>query len=239
MLAGLALSQAGIAMAYVLPHLPWIGSRVDQHEHAASAQVTFRFNTFIALALADRLVGAPGAVLIALLVGICVPLVNVGAVWPMVRHAQRGLVRELMRNPLIIGTVLGLAANQLGFTMPTWLEPAATRIGATALGLGLMAAGAGLQVGRMLDSRILSVGLLSIRHLWLPLVAWLLSGWLDLPTDQRTVLLIFSAMPTASSCYVLTVRMGYDGAYTAALVTLSTLLGILSVPFALGVLRAM
>jgi len=238
-LAGPVLSLAGIAMAYVLPHLPWIGSRVDQHEHAASAQVTFRFNTFIALALADRLVGAPGAVLIALLVGICVPLVNVGAVWPMVRHAQRGLVRELMRNPLIIGTVLGLAANQLGFTMPTWLEPAVTRIGATALGLGLMAAGAGLQVGRMLDSRILSVGLLSIRHLWLPLVAWLLSGWLDLPTDQRTVLLIFSAMPTASSCYVLTVRMGYDGAYTAALVTLSTLLGILSVPFALGVLQAM
>ena len=56
---------------------------------------------------------------------------------------------------------------------------------------------------------------------------------------KRQVLLIFSAMPTASSCYVLTVRMGYDGAYTAGLVTLSTLLGMLSVPFAMGVLRAL
>ncbi len=238
-LAGLALNLTGIGLAYVLPHLPWIGSRVDRREHAASAQVAFRFNTFIALALADRLVGAPGTVLIAVLIGVSVPLLNVGAVWPMARHAQRGLVRELVHNPLIISTVLGLAANLLGLAMPAWLEPAASRIGATALGLGLMAAGAGLQIGRMLDSRTLTVGLLSIRHLWLPLVAWLLAHLLDLPTDQRTVLLIFSAMPTASSCYVLTVRMGYDGAYTAGLVTLSTLLGMLSVPFAMGVLRAL
>jgi len=54
---------------------------------------------------------------------------------------------------------------------------------------------------------------------------------------QSTMLLAFSALPTASSCYVLAVRMGYDGAYVAGLVTLSTLLGMVSLPFALGVLR--
>ncbi len=31
--------------------------------------------------------------------------------------------------------------------------------------------------------------------------------------------------------------MGYDGAYVAGLVSLSTLLGMVSLPFALGVLR--
>jgi hypothetical protein len=31
--------------------------------------------------------------------------------------------------------------------------------------------------------------------------------------------------------------MGYDGAYVAALVTVSTVLGMLSLPLALGVLR--
>jgi malonate transporter and related proteins len=53
---------------------------------------------------------------------------------------------------------------------------------------------------------------------------------------QATVLLLFSALPTASSCYVLASRMGYNGALVAALVTLSTVLGMLSLPFALGVL---
>jgi malonate transporter len=47
----------------------------------------------------------------------------------------------------------------------------------------------------------------------------------------------FRALPTASSCYVLAARMGYDGAYVAGLVTLSTLLGMLSLPLALGFLR--
>jgi predicted permease len=51
------------------------------------------------------------------------------------------------------------------------------------------------------------------------------------------VLLSFSALPTASSAYVLAARMGYNGAYVAGLVTLSTLLGLVSLPFALGVLR--
>jgi hypothetical protein len=33
--------------------------------------------------------------------------------------------------------------------------------------------------------------------------------------------------------------MGYDGAYVAGLVTLSTLLGMLSLPFALGTLKGL
>ena len=106
-LAGWALCLGGIGMAYVLPHLPWIGARVDRREHAAGAQVAFRFNTFIALALADRVLGPQGTLLIAVLIGVCVPLLNIGAVWPMARHAQRGLLGELVRNPLIIGTVTG------------------------------------------------------------------------------------------------------------------------------------
>lgn len=237
-LAGWALCLSGIAMAYVLPYLPWLGPHVDRREHAASAQVAFRFNTFIALALADRVVGTQGTVLIAVLIGVCVPLLNVGAVWPMARHAERGLFGELARNPLIIGTVAGLGANLLGFSMPSWLVPTADRIGAAALAMGLLAAGAGLQPGRLRGDKALSVALLSIRHLWLPLMAWLLAQMFALDAAQTTTLLIFSALPTASSCYVLAVRMGYDGGYTAALVTVSTLLGMVSLPFVLGVLRA-
>ena len=58
-----------------------------------------------------------------------------------------------------------------------------------------------------------------------------------LDAAQTSVLLAFSALPTASSCYVLAARMGYDGALVAGLVTLSTMLGMASLPFALGVLR--
>ena len=235
--AGLLLGLCGIALAYSLPYLPWLGKRIDRREHAASAQIAFRFNSFIGLALAERLAGSEGLLLIAVLIGVCVPLFNVAAVWPMVRHAQRGFLRELVRNPLILATAGGLIANLLGFALPVWLDPTVTRIGAASLALGLMAAGAGMQFGHLAQAKTLAVAVLSIRHLLLPLLALGLSRGLGLSPAQSTVLLAFSALPTSSSAYVLAARMGYNGAYVAGLVTLSTMLGVLSLPFALGLLR--
>ena len=235
--AGLLMGVAGIAMAYSLPYLPWLGTRIDKSDHAASAQVAFRFNSFIGLALAERLAGPEGLLMIAVLIGVCVPLFNVAAVWPMARHAQSGFFRELLRNPLIVATATGLAANLLGFTMPVWLEPTVTRIGAASLPLGLMAAGAGMQLGHLSQAKTLAVAVLSIRHLVLPIVALGLSTLFNLSLPQSTILLAFSALPTASSAYVLAARMGYNGGYVAGLVTMSTLLGVLSLPFALSLLR--
>ena len=235
--AGVLTGLVAIGLSYSIPYWPWAGRHVDRRDHAASAQVAFRFNSFIALALADRLAGPKGLLLIAVLIGVCVPMFNIAAVWPMVRHAQRGFAREILRNPLIIATSCGLVANLLGLFIPIWLEPAVTRIGAASLALGLMAAGAGMQLGSLSSGKVLAVAVLSIRHFVLPLVAFGLALLFKLDSTQTTVLLAFSALPTASSCYVLAARMGYNGSYVAGLVTLSTLLGIVSLPFGLGVLR--
>lgn len=235
--AGLAMGVSGIALAYALPWLPFIGRHIDARQHAASAQVAFRFNSFIGLALAERLAGSEGLLLIAVLIGFCVPLFNVGAVWPMARHAQRSFGRELVRNPLIIATVCGLLANLMGLRIPVWVEPTISRIGAASLALGLMAAGAGLQFSSLARAKTLAVSILVIRHFLIPLIALGLSHAFGLSPVQTTILLAFSALPTASSCYVLATRMGYDGAFVAGLVTLSTVLGVASLTFALGVLR--
>jgi predicted permease len=235
--AGWALGLGGIALAYSIPYWPGLKNHVALRQHAASAQIAFRFNSFIGLALAERLAGGPGLLVIALLIGVSVPLMNVGAVWPMARHGQRGFLGELVRNPLIIGTASGLLANLAGLTIPAWAEPTVTRIGGASLALGLMAAGAGMQLSALNHAKLLGVAVLAIRHLLMPLLALLLCHLFGLNPVQATILLLFSALPTASSCYVLAVRMGYDGAYVAALVTLSTVLGMVSLPLALGVLR--
>jgi malonate transporter len=235
--AGLALGLTGIALAYLVPHLPGLRARIAAREHAGAAQVAFRFNSYIALALAERLAGPQGLLTIAILIGVCVPLLNVGAVWPMARHSNTGFLRALVRNPLIIATALGLACNFAGLRIPAWLEPTVTRVGGASLPLGLMAAGAGMQLAHLAQQKALTASLLAIRHLLLPVAAALLALAFRLDPVQAAILLAFSALPTASSCYVLAARMGYNGAYVAGLVTLSTLLGMASLPFALGVLR--
>jgi len=235
--AGLSLGVCAIALSYSLPYWPILGKRLDRRDHAASAQVGFRFNSFIALALAERLAGPEGLLMISVLIGVCVPTFNVGAVWPMARQAKIGFLRELTRNPLIIATASGLIANLMGFHMPVWLEPAVSRIGAASLALGLMAAGAGMQLSTLRQGKLLGMSVLTVKHLLTPLLAVLMARLFQLNPMQSMILLAFSALPTASTCYVLAARMGYNGPYVAGLVTLSTLMGMLSLPFALGVLR--
>ena len=235
--AGLSLGVCAIALSYSLPYWPILGKRLDKRDHAASAQVGFRFNSFIALALAERLAGPEGLLLISVLIGFCVPLFNIGAVWPMARHANTGFLRELVRNPLIIATSSGLAFNLMGFSIPACLDPSVSRIGAASLALGLMAAGAGMELRTLRQGKLLAVSVLMVKHLLLPLIALGMSKLFGLTDMQTTILLAFSALPTASTCYVLAARMGYNGPYVAGLVTLSTLSGMLSLPFALGVLR--
>ena len=236
-MAGLILGFCSISITYALPKLPFLRQYIDVRLHAASAQVGFRFNSFIALALAERIAGPQALLLIAVLIGVCVPMFNVAAVWPMARHSQRSFGRELIRNPLILATASGLLANLVGLQVPSWTEPTLQRIGAASLALGLMTAGAGMYFGDLIKAKTLAISLLTIRHLITPILALGLARAFSLDPTQTTVLLAFSALPTATNCYVLATRMGYNGAFVAGLVTLSTVLGMLSLPFALGVLR--
>jgi malonate transporter and related proteins len=234
--AAVCLVCAIIVLTYSFQFFPGI----DKADYASSAQVAFRFNAFIALALAERLAGREGVLMISLLIGVCVPICNIGAVWPMAKNSGVGIVTALTRNPLVIATAGGLIANGLGITVPSWAEVTVTRIGQGALALGLLAAGAGLQLGSVFNSpskRWMGVGVLTVRHCLAPLLALAMIRLFNLPPTQATVLLVYSALPTAGSCYVLASKMGYDGAFVAGLITISTALGAISLPFALELLR--
>ena len=232
--AALAVTLVGVALAYAVRLAPGVDARL----HASGAQVAFRFNSYVALALADRLGGAAGVAWMAVIVSVCVPACNVAAVWPLARQGGHGYLRELARNPLIIATVSGLVFNLLGLRLPELAATTLSRIGAAALPLGLMAVGAGLQMGALREAPRLAGALLAIRHLVLPAVAVAAVLGLGLPAIQSAVVVAFAALPTASSAYVLAVRMGGAGGFVAGLVTVSTLAGMLSLPVALGVLRA-
>jgi predicted permease len=232
-IAGAAMLLIGIGLSY----LAFWSRKADRRCVASGVQTAFRFNSYIALAVADRVGGPPAVSLVAVLIAVGVPLCNVAAVWALARHAQSNVWRELLRNPLLIATVAGLTVHSLGLSLPEPIVPALDRLGHASIALGLMTVGAGLQWRGL--HRELPVGLwfLSIRHLLLPLSAMALAWAFALPPLQASVLVLFAAMPTASSAYVLAARMGGDGPYVAGLVSLSTVLGAFSIPVFLAVMQ--
>ena len=229
---GLGITAVGVALAYALRYAPGVNPLM----HASGAQTAFRFNSYVALALAERIAGPQGLAWLALLVAVCVPVINVAAVLPLARHGGHSLLKELARNPLILATLAGLLTNLAGLKLPDLATVTLSRMGAAALPLGLMAVGSGLRLGALREAPYLAAGLLAIRHAVLPLTAIALVIALQLPPLQQAVIVAFAAMPTAGSAYVLAVRMGGHGAYVAGLVTLSTLLAMAGLPAALGLL---
>ncbi len=229
--AGVGTVLCGIALAYAIKRWPGVDARL----HASGAQTAFRFNSYIALALAERLGGVDMLALMALLLALCVPICNIAAAWPLARHGGHHYGRELLRNPLILGTLAGLLFNLAGLHLPEAIGITLHRIGLAAIPLGLMAVGAGLKLGGLQAAPALAAAFLGIRHVALPLIALGLSVWLRLPPAQHAVVLAFAALPTASSAYVLATRMGGHGPFVAGLVTLSTLLGMVSVPVWLAI----
>ena len=232
--AGWIIVGSGVLLAYAARRFPG----VDPLLHASGAQTAFRFNSYVALALAERLAGAAGLAWMALLVSVCVPLCNVAAVWPLARHGGHGYLRELARNPLILSTVAGLIGNLMGLKLPEVVSTTLSRVGGAALPLGLMAVGAGLQMGALREAPRLAAGFMAIRHLALPAVAFGVVIALQIPPAQQAVVVAFAAMPTASSAYVLATRMGGHGGYVAGLVTLSTLIAMPALPLTLALLKS-
>ncbi|MFC3627468.1 AEC family transporter [Vogesella amnigena] len=211
--------------------------RLPQPAFAAGNQGAYRFNSYVAFAVMGALAGEPGIATIALLCGAMVPVVNVLAVWQLAHGSGRGMAHELIRNPIIWGICSGLAANVSGLTIPAPLFSSISHLADAALPLGLITVGAGL---RFASLRHFAGPLLywnSIKLLAAPLIALFAANLLALDGIYRQALLVMSMLPTATSAYILAVRMQGDGKLAAAVVTTSTLAAMLTMPALLSWLR--
>lgn len=224
-------ATALVILAGVL--LSWVGGwllRAPALALASTAQCGYRFNTYIGLALAASLGGAAGQTTMALIVGFAVPLANFAAVSGLARHGNNGLVRELLRNPLLIATLLGLAGNLAGLHLPGPVDTVLARLGTASLALGILCVGASLswQGGR--GHGALITWTVIVKLLLLPVAAITAAAVVSLPDDQARILLLFAALPTASAAYVLAMRMGGDGRLVALVISLGTLLSAVTLP---------
>jgi len=211
---------------------------------ASQYQCAFRFNSYIGLAVAGTLYGVPGIAAMGIVVGLMVPQANTAAVWMLARHGEAGVWRELAKNPLILATLAGVAANLAGFEPPVVLLNFLGRLAEAAIALGLLAVGAGLRIvgagspcvpgtplrGQVTATHAAAGYLLVVKLVAMPAMALILIRWFGLAGIHADIALIFAALPASSSAYILAQRMGGDGARVAWLISASTLIGMLSLP---------
>lgn len=221
----------GMVLGLALRRLP-----ISPLSFASQYQCAFRFNSYIGLAIAGSLHGTAGIAAMGILVGLMVPPANMAAVWMLARHGEAGVWRELARNPLIWATLSGIAANAAGLQPPVVVLKFLGRLSEAAIVLGLLAVGAGLRTagGGGNAQRLAAAYLLTVKLVVMPLAALLVVRGLELRGVHADVVLVFAALPPASSAYILAQRMGGDGPRVAWLISAGTLLGMVSLPLVLS-----
>jgi len=220
----LAATVAGVLLGWLAKPLFRAGPMIFE----SGVQTAFRFNSYIALAAASRL-DASQAATMALIIGFAVPLTNMASVHALVRQ-NGGLLRELLKNPLLLATLAGVSFNLLGLHLPEVAGVMLSRLGNASLALGLIAVGAGLRLNGLHASKGIAAYFMFIKLAAVPAVAYGLGRWLDLPHAQLQLVVLFAALPTASSAYVLAVRMGGNGPLVAFLISAGTVISMLTLP---------
>ena len=198
---------------------------------ASLFQCGYRFNSYIALAVAGMLFGSPGIATMGLIVGAAVPLANLVSVWMLARHGEVGLWREVARNPLIWGTAAGFILNLAGFVPPPPLQAFLGRLADASIALGLITVGAALRLDGTAGGRAACpLWLLAVKLLALPVIAAVVGRLAGADGLNYQVVVLFAALPTASSAYILAMRMGGDGRSVAWLISATTLGSMLTLP---------
>jgi malonate transporter and related proteins len=227
-----AAAAFGLVAARAAGYAPPVASSV--------VQGACRFNTFVALAIAEALHGTAGLQLAVLAAALLVPVVNVTIVVLltfMLGQGGGGLVRrslrDLARNPLILSIALALVANLGGLGGLPVIDDTAAILGAAALPVMLLCVGANLRVAGMRAAApplaLAAVGKLAVFPLaMLAVLALVPPGAL-----AAQVALIYGALPTGVAAYTLARAMGGDAPLMAAIITVQTLLAFVTIPLTL------
>ncbi|MEB0163996.1 AEC family transporter, partial [Glaciimonas sp. CA11.2] len=112
-----------------------------------------------------------------------------------------------------------------------------SRLGNAALAIGLLLVGAGLRLTGVRQAKLMTGFFLTVKLLALPAAALILGRWVGLGALQLQIVVLFCALPTASSAYILAARLGGNGPLVAFLVSAGTVLSALTLPLWLGLLH--
>ncbi|MFA6119799.1 MAG: AEC family transporter [Sideroxydans sp.] len=217
---------AGIALGYLAK---WMFHAPDK-VFSATFQSSFRFNSYVGLAIAGGIHGNDGLAAIGLLMGFMVPVANVASVLMLARHSESHWLKEILLNPLILATAGGIAFSLSGLHLPQMFDKTLSLLSQASLPMGLIAVGAGLRVqGLHSHQGTLWYGV-AVKLLALPAIAWGFGLWFGLTSVYLHIAVLMAALPVSTVAYVLAKRMGADGDTIAAQIMLSTLLSVVTLP---------
>ncbi|MGC6412851.1 MAG: AEC family transporter [Candidatus Puniceispirillaceae bacterium] len=217
--------------------LIWIAGRqfrLNNADLSSLLQGAFRHNGFMALSIIAGLYGPKAVELGTLCLATLVPVSNVMSVAILIylnkRHEgmdlRRLLLKELIRNPLIISIAAGLAAKYMPADLPIFILDTTELLGRGALPALLLAIGAGVHLSAFRSAwRALLLSALAKAVIFPGLMVGS-AMVMGLDGLSLIIIMIVGVMPTAVSSYPLARELGGNAKLMAEILSLQTVLSV-------------
>ncbi|MDF2919545.1 MAG: putative permease [Microbacterium sp.] len=148
------------------------------------------------------------------------------------------ILRQTAKNPMLIGSALGVLVAVLGIDLPPIVFDPLHLIAGACVPVLLMSYGMSLygqrvltEPGRRLDVIIAS----ALKLVAMPALAWLVATWFGMPADQVFIVVVLAALPTAQNVFNFAQRYGVGEILSRDVVFISTI-GCLPVLFTVALL---
>src|SRR5215510_2821850 len=235
---GGALLLAALMMSLLCLALRPLFSRwnIDGPAFTSIFQGATRWQTFVALAVASNLFGHTGLALASVAMVAIIPLVNVFSVAVLAHYASpekqsfRAIVMTVAQNPLIWACVIGLVVNVTHLPLPKVWHDVAEALGRSSLGIGLLVTGAGLHLEGLFRPSLAASIAVFLKLVLMPVLGIALALSFGITGSSLVIVAVCSAVPCASSAYVLARQMGGDAPLLAQIITLQTILAAITMP---------
>lgn len=212
----------------------------EKASHGAFVQGCFRGNyAIIGLPLIANILGPSNSGRGAVITTFIVPLYNILAVFVLTNKNGKesghieGTIKNIVKNPLIIGILLGIPFSVLSISLPSFINTAIDYTANLATPLALLAIGAVIEFKQPLGKIKLAVIASIFKIVLIPIIFIAIAISLGMRGENLTVLFVLYAAPTAVSSYIMAANLGNDSELAANIILLTTICSVFT--YTLGI----
>lgn len=242
------LIATGLVLTTVVFLLLWLAAPLlvkKRAEQGIFIQGSFRGNMgIVGLAFCVNAYGDRGLAAASLFLALITVLYNILAVFILTRtlsaqedQLKRTLFTSLLKNPIIIGIVLGLLAAFLNISIHPILFTAGEYIADLTLPLALLCIGGSLSLASLRSTSYVAFITVFMKLALVPAAMVVMALPLGFSDFDMGIFFLMVSSPTATASYIMVQAMRGDGVLAANIVVISTLLSVLSVSAGLVILK--
>lgn len=224
-----------ILLMFVISYGFAVMANYSQSIRGTFCQCSFRGNlAYIGLAIVFNAYGERGLATAGIILGCIVPVLNLFSIIALLLPQQGNRIKplfflqQIVLNPLIIASFLGITWSFFHLSVPTVLDKALHIVTGMALPLALISIGASFSVEKLKGDVVQASLATLLKLVLMPVVGWVIFVFLGVSGTNLAIGILLAGTPTATAAYIMTQQIGGDAELSGTIIMLTTLLSMFS-----------